>query len=575
MASFNLTVEDSSPLISYDPPSAWSDASPDDPLLATYSEQSYHRTSSQGATATIEFYGTGLTFFGGKRADYGRFVVSVDGAMVIADGNARGSDNAVKQTLATVTGLRPGKHRAVFENIDGSPIDIDAVIISDEVGPSGAKMDMKVYDDMDPLISYSPSPAAWGQNKLPIFQDGTIHFSQNPDAALSMQFAGDAIALYGTISPDHSDMKVTVDTESSILKGGSNGGVNRMHPQMLLYYRSGLGPGQHTIRLASESANPNSPFVDLDSIAVFSGLLPTSSSFTSQVPVTGSTVTRSRSTATAGSSSKKAANKDGLTISKGALAGAIVAGVVGFIACIFLCFFAWRWRRRRAQGAGSSNKNKKNMGLRIFRSESPTSPDLPMQQEPRTGMVISGPLENSVFVFPPKPNPAKALDTRLSIAPSYYSSPDSGTHRSMSSASSGSPLIRPPLPPGARTIPAKNFRGPAPATRAAGPPYTPAPVTKLLRGTDYSEGSPRGPFATPPLPRVPITPQSPSSVSTSSLYSETPQRPFNSPPLPRVPISHSPSVSTSTMSQDWEDTRNRSPRRPVRRPIHIDFNEVR
>ena len=71
-------VEDSSPLLVYDPPGAWSDSSQDDPLLSvsrdvpptevsltkplfvfkSYSGQSYHTTATQGATATIEFYGT-------------------------------------------------------------------------------------------------------------------------------------------------------------------------------------------------------------------------------------------------------------------------------------------------------------------------------------------------------------------------------------------------------------------------------------------------------------------------------------------------------------------------------------
>lgn len=49
-----------------------------------------------------------------------------------------------------------------------------------------------------------------------------------------MQFWGEAIAVYGTVSPDHANMKATLDDDSSILNGGSNGLVNLLRPRTLL-----------------------------------------------------------------------------------------------------------------------------------------------------------------------------------------------------------------------------------------------------------------------------------------------------------------------------------------------------
>lgn len=48
-------------------------------------------------------------------------------------------------------------------------------------------------------------------------------YSQAPDASASLQFTGNAVALYGTVSPDHADISVTVDgkTVTMPLSSGS------------------------------------------------------------------------------------------------------------------------------------------------------------------------------------------------------------------------------------------------------------------------------------------------------------------------------------------------------------------
>lgn len=57
--------------------------------------------------------------------------------MVVSDGNAESGTDSTRQILATVSGLQLGKHRAVVENAGETPIDIDAVVITDEIGTTG------------------------------------------------------------------------------------------------------------------------------------------------------------------------------------------------------------------------------------------------------------------------------------------------------------------------------------------------------------------------------------------------------------------------------------------------------
>lgn len=475
MASFNVVLEDSSPLIQYFPPGAWSDSPLEDPLLASYSGQSYHSTSSRGATATVEFYGTGITLLGGKRGDHGTYAFSVDGNLVVPRGDARGPQNQGRQPLATISDLPPGKHRAVFENLDGLRIDIDAILIADKVGSPGAGLEARIIDDVDAQISYFPSPAAWGQNQLPIFEGGTIHFSQDPSAAASTRFQGDAIAIYGTSAPDHAGLRVTLDGEVTIV-GGGRGHVNRLHSKVLLYYRSGLRPGDHDLNLAVHSPNSAAPFIDLDSITIFSGtsISNTGGSRSGLTP---------RPSATAAGTSRNANTVGGTGLSTGALAGAIVAGVVGFLACILLCIFAWRWRRRKRQADDALNEK----GLTEFRSTSPLSPTLPMQPTPGPtiqGKEISAPLESRASPFIPK---SILKENRLSIAPSYYSSPDSGSvsgRSPFSSNSSRSPLVGLPAHPSPR-------RAPRDLERPAMPklPYSPSVSSLRSYESGYSKAT--------------------------------------------------------------------------------------
>ena len=56
--------------------------------------------------------------------------------------------------------------------------------------------------------------------------------SQTPGASASLSFSGEAVALYGTVSPNSANLHITIDGQSSILPGGSGGQVSTVHPQV-------------------------------------------------------------------------------------------------------------------------------------------------------------------------------------------------------------------------------------------------------------------------------------------------------------------------------------------------------
>ncbi|KAF8813846.1 hypothetical protein BYT27DRAFT_7180614 [Phlegmacium glaucopus] len=408
MASFNLTVEDSSPLITYSPAGSWIDTPADDVLATSYSGGSFHTTTTQGANATINFNGTGMWIFGGQRPNYGTFSFIVDEEFVTT-GTAESTVPSTQQLLCAVSGLTNGPHTAVFSNTNGQPVDVDSIVFESQVGGPGSAVAFETFDDSDAAIAYLPAPSAWQIRTAPTFFNDTLRSSQTPGASAIRSFSGEAVAIYGTVSPNHANVRVAIDGQSLILPGGSGGQVSAVRPQVLLYYQNNLVPGQHTLVLSGDSTPPAGPSIDLDFIRAFAG----TSSATMPISVTTS-------------------NK---SLSTGTMISAIVGGVIGFLLLVALLALGFLMHRRR--------RRKDRL---VEDSMVPVSPDLPMQSDPKALEAgfshDSAKLENMVFPLPP---PTKAVAvTQRPATPSSVSDSSSGSHSrhgSVMSSTSTTPLV--------------------------------------------------------------------------------------------------------------------------------------
>ncbi|KAF8973071.1 hypothetical protein BDZ97DRAFT_1912656 [Flammula alnicola] len=430
-----MTVEDSSPLITYAPTGSWIDTPANDALAAAYSAGSYHSTAAQGATATLTFNGTGLSIFGAHRPNYGTYSITMDG-QTIASGSSQAIDASTRQLLGAVSGLAYGTHTAILTNTGGAPVDIDWVDFETQIGGPGAVGIRKTFDNTDSTIVYSPSASAWQSNTNPEYFNGTLSFSQVPGASASLTFSGESVAVYGTVSPDHANLVVTVDGQTQNLPGGSGGFASEVHPNTLLYYRSDLSTdGDHTLVLSGSSQAPGSgPFIDLDMITVFAVALPDDpASATSALPTPTPIGTAAAENTLTPSSTLSASTASVSTsrMSTGVIVGAVLGGFIALLLVLGIIGFLFLQRRR-------------NRSVRIEKSMISVSPILPMQRDPKAleaGMTMSR--ENTVFPFPLPPQRAASL--RHSIAPSYYSDPSYTGHSrdgSAMSIMSSTPLVR-------------------------------------------------------------------------------------------------------------------------------------
>ncbi|KAI0821705.1 hypothetical protein BC628DRAFT_1422514 [Trametes gibbosa] len=125
VTSTNVTIDDSSSLILYDPPDAW--ASPSGNNAQAYANSTYHGTSISGATAKLTFNGTGVWLYGATRPDYGSFILVVDDE-VSAYSNATTAEPAFGQILGGASNLDMGMHVVSIMNAGSGPIDLDGIV---------------------------------------------------------------------------------------------------------------------------------------------------------------------------------------------------------------------------------------------------------------------------------------------------------------------------------------------------------------------------------------------------------------------------------------------------------------
>ncbi|KAI9442182.1 hypothetical protein H4582DRAFT_1809269 [Lactarius indigo] len=356
-------ADDSSPLISYSPAGVWVDSPVNDQNAQLYSQKTWHTASSQGASATIQFNGTGVWFFGAKRPGYGTYNISVDGQSV--SGDAQSQTASFQQLLGGQSSLTNGPHTAVFTNTD-STVDLDSVIFETQIGSSaGTTVTNTTTDDIDPAINYLPSSEDWDLlTNLEGNFNNTLHFTQSAGAQAQFTFDGDAVAVYGTVSPGHANYIVTVDGAKHDFLGGSNGLASDLHEgvraiDFLLYFSNNLVSQSHNLTLTvNPDQSTTGKFMDIDRIVVF-----TASNGTGSTSPNNTTSHNGAPNDPEGSHHSKRLSP--------VVIGTLVAGIIFMLLLlsVLAVVFIRRWRRRAQQ-----NKTHSTSSIRT-----PTTPTLPIQ----------------------------------------------------------------------------------------------------------------------------------------------------------------------------------------------------
>ncbi|KAJ6594195.1 hypothetical protein B0H19DRAFT_1094383 [Mycena capillaripes] len=285
-------------------------------------------------------------------------------------------------------------------------MDLDFVNLITQVGTAESTTTSTIFDDASPAITYA---GTWDTSNTPAYLNNTLHYTQSPGAAASLTFSGNGVAVYGTVSPDHANVQISIDGQTTMVNTVPST-IAELHPQTLLYYANDLDSSQHTLIITNPGQQAGTgPFIDLDSITVYSA------SITGEAGADGAPSPSALANQSTGSGSSQVKPKTSLTT--GAMIGIVVAVLCAILILLALVVFLFMRRKRRSQ--------------RVMEPKTPVDALLPLQ----------GPNMRFTPVSPQQPMPTfSKLVSRMSahsIAPSYYAA----NNNSRTSISSTTPMV--------------------------------------------------------------------------------------------------------------------------------------
>ncbi|KAK0225668.1 hypothetical protein IW262DRAFT_702766 [Armillaria fumosa] len=294
MPSFTATIQDYSPLISYD--SNWFSGTSNDNRLDRYSDNSMMVTNVTGASATFRFNGTGVNVYGAKRSNHGSYQVTLDGRTSPTETSF--NDTGMYQTLlfSSIT-LEQGFHELILTNKgagDHPFLDID--FVSSDLTPSALiaislvtkitwqtsigsfdkSLVVNTVQDTDPSFTYSP-PSAWSSSPQhsDFYFGSTGHSSVESGSVLTYNFFGEGASLYGSVGPGYAAFSAQLDGGPFV---NSTAVRKSFVPQVLLYHADGLGSGQHVLKMMMQPSDDDQELaVDFANVYTTSSLQSSSS----------------------------------------------------------------------------------------------------------------------------------------------------------------------------------------------------------------------------------------------------------------------------------------------------------
>jgi YVTN family beta-propeller protein len=247
-------------------------------LSPTRSGGSWRYCTDRLAGVDIAFTGTRVRLVASKSPGYGRFSVSVDGGpLQVVDLYSRYW--AHQQVVFERAALAPGPHALRVEPLatrneasTGDTVGLDAVEVDGELTQAGSPFAR--YEETDPRLLWEGS---WKTYISPTRSGGSWRFTPSaPFTAVDISFTGTGIRLISSKGP-YGSMQVSLDGgpyEDRVYLYGPAW----LHNQVV-YKLSGLAPGPHTLRVATEQ--PTSAWiVGVDAVEVLGQLTQAGNPFT-------------------------------------------------------------------------------------------------------------------------------------------------------------------------------------------------------------------------------------------------------------------------------------------------------
>ena len=225
----------------------------------------YTYTNAAGATASLTFNGTGLTYIASKTANRGIAEIFIDGESY-GRVDCYAAEPQTQVEVFSIDNLPAGEHtlqiRATGEKneaADGTYVEVDAIRVT---GPFDNRQ-YALVDEMNEAVSAQGSGWSLG-NAVSGSYDATLSYSNVPGDYMEYTFTGTGIACFASKESNRGIAEI-------ILDGVSQGTVDMYSPSILrqqeIFRTDTLAYGQHTLQIrVTGQQNPASAgaYVDVD-----------------------------------------------------------------------------------------------------------------------------------------------------------------------------------------------------------------------------------------------------------------------------------------------------------------------
>ena len=246
-------IEEDNPAVSASPAGAWVRRGAE---VATFSGGAAGSSDIAGATASLTFNGTAVSWIGLKCSICGIATVSIDGGAATsvdtAGPGAVGSPGLASEPVFAVSGLAAGTTHTLVITVTGTTATSGAHIVVDAFDVTAGAGIATRFEDTDPAVSYT---GAWAHGTDPRASSGTYAEAQTAGATGTFSFTGTGVRWNGLLNTNNGIARVSVD-------GVFKGEVDTYAPsfQLAVVFASDVLPrGAHTLTIeVTGSRNPAS-----------------------------------------------------------------------------------------------------------------------------------------------------------------------------------------------------------------------------------------------------------------------------------------------------------------------------
>jgi len=228
-------------------------------------------TNARGATATVTFTGTGITWIGVLDPWAGIAIVYLDGTMNTVD--TYGSSTLYQQPVFKVSGLANGPHTLTINvphtrdpNGQGSWVWIDAFDIENGSGVTGGFTATAGRTEQNsPAVAYT---GVWFTNTSAADSGGSAALATDAGSRATITFNGTAITWIGYRDQSSGIARVYVD---GLLTATVDTYLSPSQAQTPVYTVNGLVSGTHTLTIEAtdtHDANSNESWIWVDAFDV-------------------------------------------------------------------------------------------------------------------------------------------------------------------------------------------------------------------------------------------------------------------------------------------------------------------